>query len=92
MPKYRRKHKVPLEFVNPNLKAMMDGVKLKKQSLAYRHELLLHHQRINYENEKDRLKGILDRGHLPMNSITQLQNRRANLKDMIDQNLYPIRH
>ena len=55
MPRYRRKHIVPMEFINPDLKAMMDAVKLKKASTAYRHELMLHQQRVNYRNEHDRI-------------------------------------
>jgi len=91
MPKYRRKHKVPMEFVNPNLKAMMDGVKLRKSSLAHRHELLLHTQSINYQNEDQRLQGILSRPRLPANSRKLLEDRRAQLHKLIEDNLYPVR-
>jgi hypothetical protein len=93
MPRYRRKHKVPLEFINPNLKAVMDAVKLKKASVAYRYELLLHQHRINYQNEKERIDGIIHNhsSKLPESSIKRLELRSEKLQKMINEDLYPNR-
>ena len=50
----RRKHKAPairaVEHPHFNMKDLMAEVKLRKASFAYKHELLLHHQKINYQN------------------------------------------
>ena len=60
MPKYKRKHVVHPRFVNVNWKAILEADKLKKASFAFRHDLLLNTQRINFQNEKDCLLGMLD--------------------------------
>ena len=56
MYKHKKKHKAskrrPVEHPHINLKELMDEVALRKASFAYKHELLLHHQKINYQNEK----------------------------------------
>jgi len=82
-----------MEFINPNMKAVMDAVKVKKASLAYRHELLLHQQRIHYQNERDRLDGIIHSrsANLPDHSIARLERRRDKLKELIQNDLYPYR-
>ena len=91
MPKYKKKHKVPMQFVNPNMKAIMDASKLRQASYAYRHELLLHTQRINYQSEYDRIRGVLDHTNLPDHSIARLNARRNKLHTLINDNLYPSR-
>ena len=93
MPKQKKKANrlLPLPFVNPDMKAIREAAKEHKSSFAYRHELLKHHQRINFKNEYDRIRGILDHGNLPASSIKLLNDRKSNLKDMIKSNLYPIR-
>ena len=93
MSRYRRKHIVPMEFINPDLKSMMDAVKLQKASTAYRHELMLHQQRVNYQNEHDRIDGILhsNSNKLGTSSKHRLELRRDNLQRMIHDDLDPNR-
>jgi len=75
------------------MKAVMDAVKVKKASLAYRHELLLHQQRSNYQNEHDRIDGILRSvsSRLPDSSKLRLEKRQLKLKELINSDLYPNR-
>ncbi len=65
---------------------------MRKGSFAYRHELLLHHQTINYKTEYDRIRGMLEHTNLPESSRTRLEARRNRLHELIDENLYPVRH
>ncbi len=93
MPKHRKNNKMPLHFMKPpDMKQLMEAMQLRKASFAYRHELLLHTQRINYKNEYDRIRGMLDRTNLPAESIPRLQARRDRLHHLITENLYPARH
>ena len=73
------------------MKAIREAAKERQSSFAYRHELLKHHQRINFKNEYDRLRGMLDKSNLPDSSKTRLEERRNQLKGMIQKNLYPVR-
>ncbi len=97
MPKSKKKQN-PLEkqmkvtFISPNLKALLEGAKQKKASFAYQHELLLHNQRINYKNEYDRIKQILDHTNLPDSSITRMKDRREYLHKVMQAELYPNRY
>ena len=91
MPKFKKKHPVYLPFVNPDMKAIREAAKEHRSSFAYRHELLKHYQIINFKNEYDRLRGILDHSNLPDSSKTRLEERRDKVKTMIQKNLYPVR-
>jgi len=94
--KHKKKHKAPLrkpvEHPQLNLKELMAEVKLRKAAFAYKHELLLHHQKINYQNEYDRIKGILDNTNLPESSIKRLDARRKHLYELITDDLYPTKN
>ena len=94
MPKQKKKANrlLPLPFVNPDMKAIREAAKEHKSSFAYRHELLKHHQRINFKNEYDRVRGMLEQTNLPDSSKTRLEARRAHLNNLVNQNLYPSRH
>jgi len=86
-------HKLPhhVKNVDMHMKNLIEASKAQQTSIAYRHELLLHHQRINYQNEHDRIRGILDHTNLPESSATRLKSRRDNLHKLIEANLYPVR-
>jgi len=88
MPKHKKK---AIPFLNPDVKSLHEAAKEHKLAFAYRHELLKHHQRINFKNEYDRILGILDHSNLPESSIKRLNERRKKLNEMIKSNLYPIR-
>ena len=89
--KKRKSLTFPTRGSKMQTKTYMDAAKAQAASFAYRHELLLHHQRINYQNEYDRVRGILSRNNLPDPSVTRLNARQADLKKMIEDNLYPVR-
>jgi len=96
MPRFKKKlqHKLPRHAKNVDThmnKNIIDAAKATQASFAYRHELLLHNQRINYQNEYDRIRGILDHTNLPDASKTRLQSRRDNLHKLVEANLYPVR-
>jgi hypothetical protein len=93
MPKYKRKNKLPhhVKNVDMHMRNIIEAAKHTQASLAYRHELLLHHQRINYQNEHDRIRGMLDHTNLPDSSSQRLKDRRDNLHKLIEANLYPVR-
>jgi len=93
MPKFKKKHKLPhhVQNVDMHMKNIIEAAKARQASFAFRHELLLHHQRINYKNEYDRIRGMLEHSNLPHSSTTRLQARRDRLHDLINQNLYPTR-
>ena len=96
MPKSKKhpKHKLPhhVQNIDTHMKNIMEAAKASQASYAWRHEMLLHHQRVNYQNEHDRIRGILDHTNLPDSSTTRLKARRDNLHKLINENLYPIRH
>jgi len=96
MYKHKKKHKAPLrkplEQPHLNLKELMAEVKLRKASFAYKHELLLHHQKINYQNEYDRIRGMLEHTNLPESSIKRLDARRKQLYELISDELYPTKN
>ena len=93
MPKKRSKHKLPYHVKNVDMHMIniIEASKNAQASVAYRHELLLHHQRINYQNEHDRIRGILDHTNLPDSSAKRLQDRRDKLHKLMEANLYPVR-
>ncbi len=89
MPKKPNRNKVPVQFMKaPDLKKMMEAVALRKGSFAYRHDLLLHQQTINYKNEYDRIRGMLEHTNLTESSKTRLVDRRNKLHKLINDNLY----
>jgi hypothetical protein len=93
MPKSKRKQKQSLQYRKPpDWEELMKAVKVQKASFAYRHELLLHNQTINYQNEYDRIRGMLEHTNLPESSKTRLATRRDSLHKLITENLYPTRY
>jgi len=95
MPRFKKKlqHKLPrhVKNVDAHMTNIIATAKATQASFAYRHELLLHNQRINYQNEYDRIRGILAHTNLPDASKTRLQSRRDNLHKLVEANLYPVR-
>ena len=93
MPKKRSKNKVPhhVKNIDMHMKNIMEAAKFRQASVAYRHDLLLHQQHINYQNEHDRIRGILDHTNLPDSSAKRLQDRRDKLHKLMEANLYPVR-
>jgi len=95
MPRFKKKlkHKMPyhVKNVDMHMKNVIEAAKATQSSLAYRHDLLLHQQRINYQNEHDRIRGNLDHTNLPDSSAQRLQDRRDKLHKLIESDLYPVR-
>ena len=93
MYKHKKKHKAPLrrplEQPHLNLKELMDEVALRKASFSYKHELLLHHQKIHYQSEYDRIREMLEHTNLPESSIKQLDAIQNHLYELITDDLYP---
>ena len=50
MPKKRSKNKLPhhVKNIDMHMKNIMEAAKFRQASVAYRHDLLLHHQQINF--------------------------------------------
>ena len=94
MPKKRSNNKLPHHATNidMHMQNIMEAAKFRQASVAYRHDLLLHHQQINFKNEYDRVRGMLEHTNLPDSSKTRLEARRAHLNNLVNQNLYPSRH
>ena len=74
-----------------HMKNILEAARFRQASVAYRHDLLLHQQHINYQNEHDRIRGILDHTSLPDSSAKRLQDRRDKLHKLMEANLYPVR-
>ena len=91
----KRKHKAPLirpvEHPHLNMKDFMAEVKVRKASFAYKHELLLLHQKINYQSEYDRIRGMLEHTNLPESSIKRLESRRNQSYELVTDELCPVR-
>jgi len=91
MPKIKKKRNVFLPFIHPDMKAIREAAKEHKSSFAYRHDLLKNYQKIAFQNEYERLHGMLDRPRLDDSSIERLTLRRDKVKELAKSNLYPIR-
>ena len=91
MPRQKKKSKLPVQGSTFKMKTFMDATKARQASFAYRHELLLHQQRINYQSEYDRVRGMLEHSNLPEQSSARLHARRRHLLNLIETNLYPVR-
>lgn len=81
--------------VSYNVKRIMERHQLKHASIQFRHDMIQKQNRINYQNEHDRLTGILNNkiilGLRPAD-MARLTNRQQELKQLHQQSVYPDNH
>ena len=67
-----------------NLKRDLELKHAKKQSTAMRNKLVEHRDKVNYQNELDRIRRELSRAgaRLPDGTITRLRHRQEELKKL----------
>ena len=67
-----------------NLKKELELKQVKPRSIEMRNKLLQYRDKVNYQNELDRLKGIISSNDTRFPStIERLKERRAHLKELI---------
>ena len=67
-----------------NIKRELELKKAKSQSIALRNKTLEYRDKVNYQNELDRIRGYLSRQdtRLPIGTIERLKNREEELKKL----------
>lgn len=67
-----------------NLRKEIELKEVKAQSIAMRNKLLQYRDKINYQNELDRIRGELSRNdtRLPIGTIKRLKERAEHLKKL----------
>ena len=67
-----------------NIKRELELKKAKAQSIAQRHKLLEYRDKVNYQNEMDKIKGELSRSdaRFPIGTIKRLKDREEELKKL----------
>ena len=67
-----------------NLKKELELKQVGPQSNAMRHKLLEYRDKINYQNEMDRIRGYLTRAgpRLPQTTVERLRKRQKELKKL----------
>ena len=65
-----------------NLKDTMEAHNTKVASIAFRKKLLDDQKKFNYQNEYEKVRGILAQSNLPFQTVQRLQQRKAHLKEL----------
>lgn len=81
----RYRHKLNMETVhNPiywkQVKDKLEAANTKQSSIAFRKKLLDDQNRMNYTNEYERIRGVLEHSSLPAVTVESLKKRREHLK------------
>jgi hypothetical protein len=81
--------------ISYDIDKIMEKHQQKYASIQFRHDLIQKQNRSNYQNEFDRLKGMIDdRTVLGLRGqdITKLQNRQQELKQLHKKSVFSDRH
>ena len=67
-----------------NLKDELEAHQSKAKSALFRRNLLEHHRKVNYTNELDRIRGVLEQpsSRLPSQTIETLKARKNKLLEL----------
>ena len=67
-----------------NIKKELELKKARAQSIAMRNKMLDYKDKVNYQNELDRIRGYLSRNdtRFPIGTIERLKNREEELKKL----------
>ena len=68
-----------------NVKKEIEMKKAKSQSIEMRNKLLEYRDKVNYQNEMDRIRGYLSRNdtRFPIGDLTRLRERQKELKELV---------
>ena len=66
------------------IKKELELKKAKAQSIVMRNKMLDHSNKVNYQNEMDRIRGYLSRHdtRFPIGTVERLKNREKELKEL----------
>ena len=71
----------------PSYKEVMKEYQDKVASIHFRHDMLQRQRNANYQNEHDRLRGILEHTVVPYPDMLRLTRRSDDLKRMLHEGL-----
>ena len=66
-----------------NLKKQLDFHSTKASSIALRTEWLKKQKQMNYNNEYDRIRGIMEQNNVKEATVENLRRRRKEINDMV---------
>ncbi len=84
-PKYTVSHLSKMQTHQlENLKRELELKQAKQQSTAMRNKLLQYRDKVNYQNELDRIRGYLSSydNRFPIGTVTRLRDREYELKKL----------
>jgi hypothetical protein len=70
----------------PSYKDIMKEYQNRVASVNFRNDMLQRQRNANYQNEFQRLTGILNHTIIPGAQLSRLQNRKAHLKALLQEN------
>ena len=82
-PKYALSHYSKMQTHQlENLKRELELKQAKKQSIVMRNKTLQYRDKVNYQNEMDRIRGCLSNTRLPVATLERLHRRQEELKNL----------